>query len=106
MRPLIAVLVAGLLALPAGAQTTQPDPSAPAVAGARARQASSPMEQRFDAANTTRDGKLTLAQAKAAKIDPVVKNFEAIDRDHKGYVTKADIHAFRKANKGKMGQSG
>ncbi|MCX7384463.1 MAG: hypothetical protein NT133_24300 [Alphaproteobacteria bacterium] len=55
------------------------------------------MEQRFDAANTTRDGRLTLAQARAAQITQVVRNFQAIDRGNKGYVTKADIETYMRS---------
>ena len=48
----------------------------------------------FYAANTTHDGHLTLAQAKAADFTPVVDNFPAIDVNHHGYVTFYDIVAW------------
>lgn len=48
------------------------------------------IEQRFKAANTTGDGKLTLEQAKAG-MPRVAKNFDKIDVDHKGYVTLQQI---------------
>jgi hypothetical protein len=52
-------------------------------------------EQRFAAANTTHDGHLTLAQAQAAGLKPIVANFEAIDTAKLGYVTFNDIMAWR-----------
>jgi hypothetical protein len=54
------------------------------------------MEQRFDLANTTRDGRLTLAQAKIS-YKTVARNFELIDTSGKGFVTLEDIRAWRKA---------
>jgi hypothetical protein len=55
------------------------------------------LQQRFDAANTTHDGHLTLDQATAAKWTYIVKHFTAIDAGKKGYVTVADIRAYAKA---------
>jgi hypothetical protein len=116
MRAFIAALSVALIAAPAFAQTpapattapatTAPDTAAPATTPDTAAQPAKPApkprmtaSQRFDAANTSHDGRLTLDQARAAKIAPVVKNFSAIDKDGKGYVTKADIAAWRKANR-------
>ncbi|MGE4482894.1 hypothetical protein [Acidocella sp.] len=48
----------------------------------------------FYAANTTHDGHLTLAQAKAADFRPVVDHFSAIDVKKRGYVTFYDIQAW------------
>ena len=56
-------------------------------------------KQRFEEANTTHDGKLTLEQAQAAKMTRVTKNFDAIDAGHKGYVTPAEIKAYNKAQR-------
>ena len=56
-------------------------------------------KQRFEEANTTHDGKLTLEQAQAAKMTRVAKNFDAIDTEHKGYVTPAEIKAYNKAQR-------
>ncbi len=104
MRPLIAALAVSLLAFPAAAQAPAAAP-APAVITPTPKAAPvtppKTAEQRFDTANSTRDGKLTLAQAKAGKFGAVVKNFDAIDKGHKGYVTKDDLKAYRLANKGK-----
>jgi hypothetical protein len=58
------------------------------------------LQQRFDVANTTHDGRLTKDQATAAKWTYVVRNFDAIDQDHKGYVTVDEIRAFGRANRG------
>lgn len=49
----------------------------------------------FYAANTTHDGHLTLAQAKAGGLTPVADHFSDIDVKKKGYVTPYDIEAWR-----------
>lgn len=49
----------------------------------------------FYTANTTHDGHLTLAQAKAADFKPVADHFSAIDVKKRGYVTFYDIQAWR-----------
>jgi len=54
---------------------------------------------RFEAANTTHDGRLTPDQAQAAGWRPVVVHFQEIDRDHKGYVTWQDIRDWQKARR-------
>jgi hypothetical protein len=64
--------------------------------GAFAATSHKTMHDRFAAANTTHDGHLTLDQAKAG-YKSVAKKFDAIDKDHKGYVTEADIHAYYSA---------
>jgi Ca2+-binding EF-hand superfamily protein len=56
------------------------------------------LKDRFDQANTTNDGHLTLDQAKAG-LPRVAKNFAAIDKDNKGYVTLTDIHDYYKAQR-------
>lgn len=57
------------------------------------------MQQRYDAANTSHDGKLTLAQALMGHMPRVAKNFDAIDTGHKGYVTMDDIRAYGRAQR-------
>ena len=52
-------------------------------------------EPRFEAANVTHDGRLTLEQAQAAHWMMIVRNFPRIDRDRKGYVTWQDIREFQ-----------
>jgi hypothetical protein len=49
---------------------------------------------KFYAANTTHDGHLTLAQAKAAAFAPIVDHFNDIDVSHRGYITFYDIEAW------------
>jgi hypothetical protein len=50
--------------------------------------------EKFYAANTTHDGHLTLAQAKAADLKMVVEHFSQIDSKNRGYVTFYDIQAW------------
>jgi hypothetical protein len=50
---------------------------------------------KFYAANTTHDGHLTQAQAKAGGLTVVADNFDAIDVKKRGYVTFYDIMAWR-----------
>ncbi len=80
------------------ARTDAQAPGAPAPAPIRPR-AHRTMAQRFDAANTTHDGRLTLAQARAGHINAVARDFSAIDRDRKGYVTMDDIREHAKARR-------
>ena len=49
------------------------------------------VEQRFEKANTSHDGKLTKAQAISANWTMVSRNFATIDKDKKGYVTVEEI---------------
>jgi hypothetical protein len=53
-------------------------------------------EQRFQAANRTQDGRLTLEQAKQG-YKTIARHFEAIDATSKGFVTLDDIRAWQKA---------
>ena len=55
------------------------------------------MAARFRMANTTNDGRLTLAQAQAGRMGGVVRHFQQIDRDQKGYVTLQDVRAWHHA---------
>ena len=61
----------------------------PQLLGSLARQT---FREHFDSANTTHDGHLTLDQAKSAKWTAVVRRFDKMDADHKGYVTAQDIY--------------
>ena len=51
------------------------------------------LAQRFAAANVTHDGRLTRTQAIGA-MPMVARNFDAIDLDHKGFVTLPEIRGF------------
>ena len=85
---------------PATPAPTTPAPAAPAKpAVTKPKPVPRTEEQRFDAANTTHDGKLTLAQATSAKWVNIRRNFAAIDKDKKGYVTQDDIKAYNAAKK-------
>ena len=99
MRLSIAALLLAAAVAPALAQTpsvTTPSVTAPGVAAPGARPPPHDrMAARFAAANTTHDGRLTLAQAKDAKMPAVVRNFAAIDKDQKGYVTVDEVRAYR-----------
>jgi hypothetical protein len=125
-RFLPAAAALALLAFQAQAQTT--DQSAPAAPAAPAPAPATPpaatgtpmmqkpmahqmshrmsLQQRFDAANTSHDGKLTKDQAAAANWPYVLNNFSAIDKDNKGYVTTSDIRAFARARHGQMHAAG
>ncbi len=79
---------------PAHAETGSPEQDHP-----RARRYLS-LDQRFQMANTTHDGHLTPDQARAASVMHVVSsNFEAIDKDHKGFVTEDDIRDWYKSRR-------
>ncbi len=112
MRLVLPLAAFALLAVPAVAQTM---PSTPAPAPAPSAAATSPdaaanhgharhgyltLDKRFQMANTTHDGHLTLDQARSAEVMHMVAgNFDAIDKDHKGYVTEDDIRAWYKARR-------
>jgi hypothetical protein len=55
-------------------------------------------EQRFELANTSADGKLTLDQARLGYRE-VARNFAAIDLSGRGYVTVEDILGWQRANR-------
>ena len=77
----------GASATPIGRGTEQAAPAATTAAPARHRRT---LQERFDQANTTHDGHLTLEQARA-KMPTVARDFTAIDTDNKGYVTVDQI---------------
>jgi hypothetical protein len=62
------------------------------------------MAQRFEQANVTHDGHLTLEQAKAG-YKSIARHFSAIDQDKKGYVTEDDIRAYYKTQRALHRQS-
>lgn len=57
------------------------------------------VETHFAAANTTHDGHLTRAQAEQSSWTRVVKRFDEIDTDHKGWISVDQIHAYNKAHR-------
>jgi hypothetical protein len=52
------------------------------------------LQETFDAANITHDGHLTLPQAQAARMKPIVDHFAEIDTKNRGYLTINDIIAW------------
>jgi hypothetical protein len=101
-------VLAALLILPitmARAQPTPPPPEdlpPPAAAAPQAQPAPPPRpggRARFEAANVTHDGKLTREQAEQAHWMGLVRHFDEVDRDHKGYVTLQDLHDFAAARR-------
>lgn len=92
-----------------GVQTPSSTPVAAAPVAPSSQQSVSPpyggrrpyretLEQRFSAANTTHDGKLTLDQAKAG-LPYAARHFPDIDKDHHGYVTVEEIRAYAAARR-------
>jgi phosphate-selective porin len=107
MRFVVPAAALALLALPAFAQTsTAPAPAAPAAttaapaaAAPATKAATKPVhvswtERHFKSANKTHDGHLTKDQATAAKWTTVSKNFDAIDKDHQGFVTLDEVRGY------------
>lgn len=82
------------LATPARPATTAPAATTPASpAPAVTPHARRNMDERFAVANTTKDGKLTLDQAKAGHLRAVARDFAMIDKSKRGYVTLDEIKA-------------
>lgn len=86
-----------------GPATTAPStvaPStAPAASAAPARSPRKTITERFAAANTTHDGKLTLEQARAGRLRAVVRDWDQIDTTKAGYVTLDQIKAHQAAQR-------
>lgn len=68
-------------------------PSGAKAPAARAGRAHRTLAERYAAANTTHDGKLTLEQARSGHLRAVVRDFSSIDKSKKGYVTLDEIRA-------------
>jgi hypothetical protein len=82
---------------PAAAAPSTPSPAATAPAARTPapahRTTRRTLAQRFEAANTTHDGKLTLEQARAGRLVAVTRDFAEIDKEKRGYVTLDQIKA-------------
>jgi hypothetical protein len=65
----------------------------------RAQQMMRMLEQRFAAADTNHDGKLTLAEAQAG-MPRVAQHFADIDTNRQGYITLDQIKAFMASRAG------
>lgn len=85
MNKHIAACLLYLASTAALAQATEPP--------ARAEPIEQRLQSRFDAANTSHDGKLTKAQAEAG-MPMVAHHFDEIDTQNAGYVTVQQIEAF------------
>ncbi len=113
---LLPALAGFLLIAGAAAAQSAPDSAPPAASPTPPEQMAPPGGQmappggkmrfrdRFEAANTTHDGKLTLEQAQAAHMGMMVKNFAAIDADKKGYITLQDVKTWHDAMKAQQGK--
>ncbi|TXI86994.1 MULTISPECIES: EF-hand domain-containing protein [unclassified Cupriavidus] len=96
MKQMIAALFLCIVSAGAFAQTAAATGAtgAPGMAGgARMARAEQQLQARFASANTTRDGKLTRAQAQAG-MPGVARHFDEIDTQRAGYVTLPQIEAF------------
>lgn len=63
------------------------------------------MAERFNAADTNHDGKLTLDEAKAG-LPMVARNFDQIDTEHTGAVTLEQLRAYARTHMGQRGNRG
>jgi len=105
MNPTRLALLLCLAATTASAQPTPPPPEdlSPPAAGVPQAQSTPPPHPggraRFEAANVTHDGKLTREQAEQAHWMGLVRHFDDIDRDKKGYVTLQDLHEYAAARR-------
>jgi len=70
-------------------------PPAPAAPPGQEAAMNQKWQSKFAAANTSHDGHLTLQQAEAANLRPIVAHFSAIDTSHRGYVTYNEVMAWR-----------
>ncbi len=95
LRRLAAALLACLVVGAAHAQTALPDAS-------RGEALRSQLTQRFAAADTNADGRLSRDEAKAG-MPRVYRNFDAIDSAHAGSITLAQIEAYLASQRGKRG---
>jgi hypothetical protein len=97
------LVLAGLLAAaPAAAQTGSPAPLQPPTSQDVSQRAHRFVD-RFNAANTSHDGRLTLPQAQVANMPWVARNFAAIDTQQKGYITMQDVLTYRQQIRGRIG---
>jgi hypothetical protein len=88
---LVLCIVSAAVSVPASAQTM---PGADG--GARMERMMAQVQERFAAANTTHDGKLTREQAQAG-MPKVAQHFDEIDSQKAGFVTLAQIEDFMRA---------
>ncbi|MEX3931313.1 EF-hand domain-containing protein [Paraburkholderia phymatum] len=92
MKKWIAMLALCIASTGVMAQTAQAAPQ-PMAASPRMERMMQELQQRFAVANTTHDGKLTLAQAQTG-MPRVAQYFNEIDTQKQGYVTLGQIEQF------------
>lgn len=88
MRKTYSLFLAALLLPAIAAAAPQTDSPSP-----RAQRMLQMLQQRFDAADTNHDGKLTLAEAQAG-MPRIAQHFADIDTNHQGYITLEQIKAY------------
>lgn len=76
-----------------------PSREAPAANAELKAQALAKLRQRFDAADSDRNGTLTQQEAGKAGLGYVEQHFQEIDRERKGAVTFAEVTAFLRLRK-------
>lgn len=91
MKKMITVMILCIVSAGAGAQGLAGSGGENRMA--RTEQVLSELQTRFANANTTRDGKLTRAQAQAG-MPMVARHFDEMDAHHAGYLTLPQIEAF------------
>jgi hypothetical protein len=99
--PLAAALLLAGATIGARAQNTPTTPTTPMQMPMPMSGHHMTMKQRFEAANTTHDGKLTKAQADAG-MPMVARHFAAIDVDHDSTVTLPEIRKYMKAHRAEI----
>jgi hypothetical protein len=98
MRILLPLFAATVFALSAHAQTATTHTTTTHITHHLTTQ------QRFEQANVTHDGHLTLDQAKTG-YKTLARHFTVIDQDKKGYITEDDIRAYYKTQRALHHQS-
>ena len=88
MRKILSIFMVAFLAPAIAVAAPQTNLGSP-----RAERMMEMVQQKFDAAATNHDGKLTLAQAQAG-MPRIAQHFAEIDTNHQGYVTLDQIKAF------------
>ncbi|GLQ97776.1 EF-hand domain-containing protein [Dyella mobilis] len=88
MRKILSIFMVAFLSPIVAVATPQTSLSSP-----RAQRMMQTLQQKFDAADTNHDGKLTLAEAQAG-MPRVAQHFNEIDTNRQGYITLNQIKAF------------
>ena len=88
MRKMLSFFMVAFLAPVIAVAAPQSNPDSP-----RAQRMMQMLQQKFEAADTNRDGKLTLAEAQAG-MPRIAQHFNEIDTNHQGYITLDQIKSF------------